>query len=208
MLIRKPKMATSASENQTNPKPPDDPRATVCPDADVEAARAAVPDKLPRSLSERDIYHLLGHAPGLFPHLIGVRGGCFDGKRRAMRQQDWQLMVQRTNKTLGAKFAYDVAIPVERVEAMPRAKLAAIGCSAADVRAGKGPWTDRDRAILRVVDEQLETYTNKQETLKDALAVLGSEDLVEVLMVMGTYALIAKVIRGLKMLGGARTARA
>lgn len=81
---------------------------------------------------------------------------------------------------------------------MPRDKIDAMGCSAEDVRNGTGPWTERDRLILRVVDEQLATYTNDPQTIKDALKVLSVDVLVEILMIMGTYALIARVIRVLK----------
>jgi hypothetical protein len=82
---------------------------------------------------------------------------------------------------------------------MDPAKIAAMGCSAESVRSGEGPWSERDRVILRIVDEQLATYTNESETIKDALKMLTHEHLVEVLIILGTYALIARVIRGLKI---------
>ena len=80
---------------------------------------------------------------------------------------------------------------------MPQAKIDAMRCGAEDVRNGTGPWTERDWLILRVVDEQLATYTNDPQTIKDALKMLCVDVLVEILMIMGTYALIARVIRAL-----------
>jgi hypothetical protein len=71
--------------------------------------------------------------------------------------------------------------------------------SAESVRNGEGQWSSRDRLILRIVDEQLATYTNEPQTINDALEVLSVEDLVEVLIILGTYALIARVINGLKI---------
>lgn len=82
---------------------------------------------------------------------------------------------------------------------MDPAKIAAMDCSPESVRNGEGPWSDRDRVILRVVDEQLKTYTNEPQTIKDALEILRHDELVEVLIIIGTYALIARVIRGLKI---------
>jgi len=82
---------------------------------------------------------------------------------------------------------------------MGQEKIDAMGQSADSVRNGEGPWNERDRLILRVVDEQLATYTNEPQTIKDALKVLSVEDLVEVLIILGTYALIARVINGLKI---------
>lgn len=74
-----------------------------------------------------------------------------------------------------------------------------MGCTAQSVIEGEGPWSERQRLILRVVDEQLATYSNDPQTIQDALKVLSVEDLVEVLIILGTYALIARVIRGLKI---------
>lgn len=83
---------------------------------------------------------------------------------------------------------------------MDPAKITAIStCSPASVVAGDGPWSARDRVILRVVDEQLATYTNEPQTIDDALQHLSVAELVEVLIILGTYALIARVIRGLKI---------
>lgn len=82
---------------------------------------------------------------------------------------------------------------------MDPAKIAAMDCDAESVLKGEGPWSERDRVILRIVDEQLATYTNEPSTVKDALEILTHEELVEVLVIIGTYALIARVIRGLKI---------
>jgi hypothetical protein len=82
---------------------------------------------------------------------------------------------------------------------MDTAKISSMGCSAASVVAGEGPWSARDRLILRVVDEQLATYTNEKTTIEEAREGLGVEELVEVLIILGTYALIARVINGLRI---------
>lgn len=100
---------------------------------------------------------------------------------------------------MDAKYEYDVNLPVAEVYEMPDAKIKAMGCSAESVRNGEGPWNDRDRIILRIVDEQLATYTNEPDTIKASLQILSHEELVEVLIILGTYALIARVIRGLKI---------
>jgi len=101
---------------------------------------------------------------------------------------------------LEAKYEYDVNLPVAEVYEMDPAKIAAMDCSPESVRDGSsGPWNARERIILRIVDEQLATYTNEPETIQDALKILTKEELVEVLIILGTYALIARVIRGLKI---------
>ena len=73
------------------------------------------------------------------------------------------------------------------------------GVAPEDVRGGKGPWTERERIVLRMVDEQLASYTNEEETIRDALRVMGHGEVVEILIVIGLYALIARVINGLRI---------
>lgn len=72
-------------------------------------------------------------------------------------------------------------------------------CTASSVCRGEGPWTDRQRVILRVVDEQLATYTNTPGTIRDAVEMLGHAELVEVLIILGTYSTLARIINGLRI---------
>ncbi|KAF2137124.1 uncharacterized protein K452DRAFT_236473 [Aplosporella prunicola CBS 121167] len=174
-------------------------KTSLVPYVDPATAPPAVAEKLKVLPFRRNIFLLLGHSQGLFPHLMGVIGGCFDGKARTVQLLDWQLIVLRTATTLGAPYEYDVNLPVAEAYAMDPAKIAAMACTAESVRAGDGPWSARDRVLLRVVDEQLATYTNEPQTIADALELLSNAELVETLIILGTYALIARVIRGLKI---------
>ncbi len=174
-------------------------KTSLIPYVDFDTAPPDVQNKLRVLPFRRNIFYLLGHSHGLFPHLTGVIGGCFDGRIRKIPLLDWQLIVLRTATTLGAKYEYDVNLPVAEVYEMPQEKIDAMGCQSEDVLSGKGPWSERDRIILRIVDEQLKTYSNEPQTIKDALEVLTKEELVEVLIILGTYALIARVINALKI---------
>lgn len=98
-----------------------------------------------------------------------------------------------------AKYEYDVNLPVAELYEMPQAKIDAMGCSAQSIVDGEGPWSERDRVILRLVDEQLVDYTNAEGTIRDALEILSNAELVESLIILGTYALIARVIRALRI---------
>lgn len=175
-------------------------KTSLIPYVDFDTAPLAVQDKLRVLPFRRNIFYLLAHTHGLYPHLAGVIGGCFDGKTRRIPLLDWQLIVLRTATTLQAKYEYDVNLPVAEVYGMGDEKIAAIDtCAPADIVAGKGPWSARERVILRIVDEQLKTYTNDEQTIKEALEILSKEDLVEVLVILGTYALIARVINACRI---------
>ena len=171
----------------------------LVPYVDPDTAPPAVQERLKVLPFRRNILLSMAHSHGLFPRFSALLGGCFDGETRKIPLFDWQLIVLRTGTILDAKYEYDVNLPVAEAHGFPQAKIDAIGSSIQDVCDGKGTWTERDRIILRIVDEQLATYDNAPETVKEALKLLSVEELVEVLIVIGIYALLARVIKGLKV---------
>jgi alkylhydroperoxidase family enzyme len=166
---------------------------------DPDSAPPAIKEKLKVLPFRRNILLTLAHSHGLFPHFSGLLGACFDGKQRNIPVLDWQLIVLRIATILKAKYEFEVNQPVAEVFGFPKEKMDAIECSIQEVLDGRGPWTDRDRVILRLIDEQLATYDNKPETVEDALKLLSVEEIVEVLMMIGIYALLARVIKGLRV---------
>ncbi|KFX94973.1 hypothetical protein V490_04062 [Pseudogymnoascus sp. VKM F-3557] len=179
----------------------DDPFRHTClvPYVDAATAPPEIAAKINVLPFRRNIFLLLAHSPGLFPHMMGLIGGCFNKDVRKIPLLDWQLIVLRTATTLGAKYEYDVNLPVAEIFNLGAEKIAAIGSTATSVRQGEGPWTDRQRVILRVVDEQLATYTNTPGTIRDAVEILGHAELVEVLIILGTYSTLARIINGLRI---------
>lgn len=151
----------------------------------------------------RNIFHLLGHSHGSFPQLMGVYASFFDGARRILPLLDWQLVVLRISAVLDAEYEWEVNAPVARVNGMPREKMDALKRSARgnkrEAVEREGAFSVRDKAILRLVDEQLETYNNVEETVAAARAALSVEELVEVYVVLGVYVLIARITKALRI---------
>ncbi|OTA99735.1 hypothetical protein M426DRAFT_27204 [Hypoxylon sp. CI-4A] len=150
----------------------------------------------------RNIFHLLGHSHGSFPRLMGVYASFFDGNRRILPLLDWQLVVLRISAVLDAEYEWDVNSPVARINGMPEAKLTALKTTANSGQASvatEPAFSERDRAILRLVDEQLATYNNTKETVEEAKKLLSVEELVEVYVVLGVYVLIARITKGLRI---------
>ncbi|KAF2219368.1 AhpD-like protein [Elsinoe ampelina] len=149
----------------------------------------------------RNIFHLLGHSHGSFPRLMSVYANFFDGKRRILPLLDWQLIVLRISAVLDAEYEWDVNSPVARINGMSDAKIKAIR----DTRAGGRVVNDsdlfsgRDKAILNLVDQQLATYDNSEEVVRQAQTFLSVEELVEAYVVLGIYVLIARITKALKI---------
>lgn len=165
-------------------------------------------DDLPPSLRDklnilpfrRNILLTIANSHGLAPHLLVLIGACFDGTQRRLPTLEWQLIVLRTATNLKAKYEYDVNLPVAEIHNMPQEKIDNITSPTSVIQdTTQGPWTARDRVLLRLVDEQLAYYTNEEKTVQDAVELLGSEMVVEVIIVIGIYALLARVIKGLRV---------
>ncbi|RAH72223.1 uncharacterized protein BO66DRAFT_390346 [Aspergillus aculeatinus CBS 121060] len=182
-------------------KPNSDPHRKTCliPYVDPDTAPSVIQERLKVLPFRRNILLILAHSQGLFPHISGLLGACFDGKQRKLSLFDWQVVVLRVSRALDAKYEWDVNVPVAEAFGFPPEKAEAMGCSAQDVVEGKGPWSERERAILRLVDEQLKGTTNKPDTVKEALQHLDVDEVVEVLVMTGIYAMLAGVMRGLKI---------
>ncbi|KAL4916111.1 AhpD-like protein [Aspergillus aurantiobrunneus] len=179
----------------------DDPYRHTClvPYVDVNTAPPEIASRIKVHDFRRNIFLVLAHSRGLFPNVMGLIGGCFNGKTRTIPLLDWQLIVLRVATKVGAKYMYDVNLPVSELYELDPAKINAMDCTPESVVAGDGPWTARDRAILRIVDEQIATMTNETQTIEEALVFLSDAELVEVLIIIGAYCMLARIIRGLKV---------
>lgn len=177
-------------------------RTCLVPYLELENAPPEVAAAIAHLPYRRNIFHLLGHSHGSFPPLMGVYGSFFDGKKRTLPLLEWQLVVLRISATLDAEYEWEVNAPVARLNGMPEAKLDAlkrtVGAAAEDI-AGEPLFSERDRVILHLVDQQLATYNNDVQTVNNAKQLLTTEELVEVYVVLGVYVLIARITKALRI---------
>lgn len=179
-----------------------DPFRKTClvPYPNVDDLPPTLRDRLNILPFRRNILMTIANSHGLAPHLLSLIGACFDGSQRGLPTLDWQLIVLRTASVLKAKYEYDVNLPVAQVYDMPQEKIDSIACPGEEIHnTNQGPWTERDRILLRLVDEQLATYSNQETTIQEAVEIIGTDMVVEVLIVIGVYALLARLIKGLRI---------
>lgn len=167
------------------------------PDAAHEA-NAAICRKFP---VRRNIFLLLANSPGLFGPFMGVLYAIFNGKTRTIPLLEYQLVVLRVAGSLDSEYEFEVNEPVARVHGMPAEKIEALRKKSATTEETlkHGFWTERERCVIKLVDEQLASYTNAEETILEAQKLMSNTDLVEILMVLGVFAIIARVTRALKI---------
>jgi hypothetical protein len=176
------------------------PSGCLIPYVDPASATGEVKQTLDSMPFVRNIFLLLGHSPGLFPPLMKVYQAAFNGQKRSLPVLDWQLVVLRTAARLDAPYPWDVNEPVARINGMNKAKLDSMGAPPEAVQSDStGVWTARDKVIVKLVDEQLKTYSNEPATVAKARELLSEAELVEIYIILGVYALIARITRGLKI---------
>lgn len=118
--------------------------------------------------------------------------------RGSLERRDRELVILRTTARCGCEYEWGVHVQVfaARVgltEAEVRATLRPPGAAAADAH----PWSPRDAALLRLVDELHDT-AHVSDTLWDALRPHFRDDqLVELLVLAGFYHTISFVLNGL-----------
>ncbi|GKT85936.1 hypothetical protein Ct61P_03786 [Colletotrichum tofieldiae] len=177
-------------------------QSCLVPYVDIDKVPADLAAAITRLPYRRNIFYLLGHSHGAFPPLMSTYAAFFDGKKRTLPLLDWQLVVLRISATLDAEYEWEVNSPVARINGMPESKLDALKQTArkgwAAIEA-EPEFSVRDRAILGLVDEQLDTYNNTEETVARAKTLLSVEELVEVYIVIGLYVLIARITKGLRI---------
>ncbi|KAL5340283.1 hypothetical protein BJX70DRAFT_361969 [Aspergillus crustosus] len=162
------------------------------------------------SISAADYYFSSQLSPDAFHgwelYVLQICTDCstafFDGTRRTLPLLDWQLIVLRISAVLNAEYEWDVNAPVAWLNGMPGEKIDALKRSVGNDPEGlrrEAAFSDRDRVILQLVDEQLARYDNTEETVVAAKKVLTVEELVEVYVVLGVYVLIAWITKGLRI---------
>ena len=69
----------------------DDPYRHTClvPYVDPDTAPPEIASRIKVHSFRRNVFLTLAHSPGLFPHVMGVIGGCFQGKSRTVPLLDW-----------------------------------------------------------------------------------------------------------------------
>ncbi|KAL1615417.1 hypothetical protein SLS56_011830 [Neofusicoccum ribis] len=184
----------------TDQSPEHQQKHCLVPYLDDTTASPSVAKALSALPYRRNIFMLMGHSAGLFPPVMGVYSAVFNNATRQIPILDWQLIVLRIAGRLDAEYEWDVNSPLARQRGMPASKLAAMSDPPEEVQHNRnGVWTDRDRAILRLVDEQLASYTNSEETVHELRRFVSVEELLEIYIILGMYALIARITKGLRI---------
>ncbi len=138
-----------------------------------------------------NIFTTLARNPNLFRRWIGFGAALLDGTIPARTRE---LAILRIADLSDSEYEWAQHVPLARAAGVTVEEIEALR-RALD----RHPWAADDLALLKVVDELDFLGFLVDETWEDALEVLGEAGMIELLMLVGQYQLVAMVLRTLRI---------
>lgn len=129
------------------------------------------------------------------PMVDGLAGlGRYILANGSLEERDREVVIHRTTARLGAEYEWGVhAVGFAQRVGFDADQLRASVSGRADDPA----WTDRDRLLVRLVDELVDTATVGEELWTELAAEWSDEQLLELLMVAGFYHAVSFTVNAL-----------
>lgn len=136
------------------------------------------------------IFATLARHPGLFRRWMPFAGKMLQGGK--LSDRDRELVILRTACLTGASYEWGQHVAIGRSAGLSDDELGRIAA---------GPdatgWSEDDAALLRAVDELQRDHRIGDDTWTSLAARYGEEQLIEIPMVSGHYAMLAGVLNSL-----------
>lgn len=149
---------------------------------------AASPGGLERPLH---IFTTLARNPTLFRRWIAFGGALLDGE---IRPRDRELVILRVAHLTESSYEWAQHVPLALHSGVTRDEVAAVRLP---VREGR--WPEPDTSLLQAVDQLLDQGTIDDPTWDAVHGSLGDAGVIEFLMLVGQYQLVALVLRTLRI---------
>jgi 4-carboxymuconolactone decarboxylase len=134
-----------------------------------------------------NIFATLVRAPGLFRRWAPFGGKLLRGGKLSDRQRE--LVILRTALRCDAAYEWGQHVAIARDAGLSDDEI---------LRVAEGPsaggWSDDDRAVLQAVDDLHDDHCIADDTWSELAARLSEEQLIELPMLSGHYAMLAGVL--------------
>ena len=140
--------------------------------------------------TEANIFTTLVRHPKLFRRWLGFSGRLL--MRSGLTPRDRELVILRVAWRCQAEYEWGQHVPIARQAGLDDEEIR---------RVAAGPeaegWTDDERTLLRAVDELHDDHRIGDTTWSALAARYGTEELIELPMLAGHYALLAGTLNSL-----------
>lgn len=145
-----------------------------------------------------NLFTVLARHPDLFRHWVGFAGTLLLAGTLPARLRE--LAILRTAHLRSCGYEWTHHVPLARAAGLDESAIAAVGAASVD-----GRWDGADLLVLRAADE-LHAHGELTDRTWAALRELFDDrQLIELVMLVGQYTMLAFAIRTLRVPGEART---
>ena len=158
------------------------------PYVDPASAPAAVRDLLDRLPAKLNVFRMMAHAETDFAPLVGL-GTAILG-RQQLDAKLRELAILRVATLSRARYEWVQHVPIARALGVTDAQIAALERTEIDL----APFSPLEATVLRLTTETLRDVRVADATFADAAARLSPREIVELVLTVGYYMMIARLL--------------
>jgi len=140
-----------------------------------------------------NIFLTLARYPGLLRKWLPFGGKLLAGGKLAPR--DRELVILRSAFRSGARYEWAQHVAIARTAGLTTEEIRRVANR--DIVADDAAWSDADATLVRAVDELHDGHRIGEDTWNELANRYGTEQLIEIPMLAGHYAMLAGVLNSL-----------
>ena len=150
---------------------------------DIPASVRALLDARP----PRNVFRMLAHATSLMPGIMELTGAIL--YRAKLDPVSRELLILRVGHLCGSSYEVQQHRKIARAVGLSQEKI-----DGTAAEADAGIYSERELAILRLTEQVVRQVKADDAVLASVEAAFGHEQLVEILVIIGTYIMLAAVL--------------
>jgi 4-carboxymuconolactone decarboxylase len=140
-----------------------------------------------------NIFLTLARYPGLLRKWLPFGGKLLAGGK--LSPHDRELVILRSAFRSGARYEWAQHVAIARTAGLTTEEIRRVATG--DIGSGDAAWSDADATLLRAVDELHDDHCIGGDTWNALASRYGTEQLIEIPMLAGHYAMLAGVLNSL-----------
>ena len=162
-------------------------RMARLPYVDPQAAPEAIRDALARLPVQLNIFRMMAHAETAFRPMLSL--GMSILAQQELSAKVRELIILRVGSLSRARYEWVQHVPIALAAGASEAQVAAL--ERGDI---EGPFDQLERTVLRFTTEVVQDVRASDETFAALAALVSPRQVVEVLLTVGYYMMIARLL--------------
>ncbi|MGB6058369.1 MAG: carboxymuconolactone decarboxylase family protein [Microthrixaceae bacterium] len=148
--------------------------------------------------SALNLFSTLANHPKLMRPWLRFGGQLL--QRSALSDRERELVILRVAMRCGSEYEWGQHVGIARDAGLRNDEIERVGALEDEVQSGStGPWTATEAALIRAADELLGDHVLSDQTWEQLSTTHSTEQLIELTMLVGHYAMLAGLLRTLQV---------